>query len=303
MRSGISAEVEEDATGVGGEVIVNTNSLLVTEGGTVSVQTAGESSGVTCKLIATEIVTVDGVSSQDGTSSSISAASLTDAPAGSVTIDTPNLTVNNGGTISVTGAGNGGAGNLSIDAQSISLENGASLQAEVAAGNRGNINLIANFLQLRNNSNITTNASGEATGGNITIDTTNLVAFGNSDITANAVEGIGGNIQITAEGIFLSPDSQITASSQFGVDGVVQINNPAVDPNSGLVNLSADTTDATQKVASGCSSLKGNSFTVTGRGGLPTDPYNSLSEPTVWLDERFLVRGNNHNLQAVTQCF
>ena len=200
---------------------------------------------------------------------------VTDATAGSVTIDTPNLTVNNGGTISVTGAGNGGAGNLSINAQSISLENGASLQAEVAATNQGNINLITDFLQLRNNSNITTNASGEATGGNITIDTTNLVAFENSNITANAVEGIGGNIQITANGIFLSPDSQITATSQFGVDGVVQINNPEVDPKNGLIELSTQVLDLLSQVGKSCGGIgysKDNKFVFVGRGGKPPTP-------------------------------
>ncbi|NET97435.1 helix-turn-helix domain-containing protein, partial [Okeania sp. SIO1H2] len=50
--------------------------------------------------------------------------------------------------------------------------------------------------------NISTNATGEATGGNININTENLVALENSDISANAQAAFGGTINITAAGIF-----------------------------------------------------------------------------------------------------
>ncbi len=55
---------------------------------------------------------------------------------------------------------------------------------------------------LRRDSNISTDATGTATGGNITINTGVIAALENSDISANASEAFGGRIVIDAQGIF-----------------------------------------------------------------------------------------------------
>jgi len=49
---------------------------------------------------------------------------------------------------------------------------------------------------------IITNATGTATGGNITIDTGVIAALSDSDISANAQEARGGRVRIDAQGIF-----------------------------------------------------------------------------------------------------
>ena len=84
-------------------------------------------------------------------------------------IATPKLTVAESGNINVSATGTGEAGSLNIDTQEINLDRG-SLTAETRAGNQGNITVDnANTLLLRNNSQITTNATEQATGGDITI--------------------------------------------------------------------------------------------------------------------------------------
>jgi len=52
-------------------------------------------------------------------------------------------------------------------------------------------------LVLRRGSNIITNATGTATGGNITIDTGVIAALSDSDISANAQEARGGGSEST----------------------------------------------------------------------------------------------------------
>ena len=157
---------------------------------------------------------------------------------------------------------------------------------------------------LRRDSQITTNATGTANGGNITINSPIIAGFENSDIIANAVEGNGGNIDITTQGIFglkfrdeLTEKSDITASSQLGVSGRVEINNVNIDPGSGLTELPVEVKDSSQKVAQKCSSSSNNSFAITGRGGVPRNPSQYLNSNQTWSDTRdlsgFVTRNNN----------
>ncbi len=161
---------------------------------------------------------------------------------------------------------------------------------------------------MRHNSNITTNATGTANGGNITINSPIIASFENSDIIANAVQGNGGNINISTEGIFglefrdsLTQESDITASSEFGVNGTVKINNIGIDPGSGLVELSAELADSSQQIASGCSSNSDSSFVATARGGIPQNPTQPLYSSFTWSDLRNLSvsRKRNDNITSV----
>ncbi|WP_424102158.1 filamentous hemagglutinin N-terminal domain-containing protein [Moorena producens] len=278
----IISSVQRDAQGNGGEISITTEGLRVLDGGQITASTSAGGEAGEINIEAREIE-VRGVSEDGQFSSSISAFSTSDAPAGSIDINTTNLTVGNSAEISVSG-GLKDSGNLNITANEINIDHQGSLKAEVAAGNQGNIELKSDLLLLRHHSNITTDASGTATGGNITLETINLVALENSDITANAIQGLGGNILITAQGIFLSYDSQITASSEFGIDGVVDINSPATDLSSGLLELPEDTTDPSQQISAGCSGVAKSSFIVTNRGGIPPNPEDYQRTSRVWVD-------------------
>lgn len=120
-----------------------------------------------------------------------------------------------------------------------------------------------------------------------------------------AIAGNGGNINITAQGIFgiaSRPQqtnlSDITASSETGIDGAIAITNPDVDLSLGLVALPVEIIDATNQIASGCTSDRQatpNKFTVTGRGGLPPNPGNPLTSNTVLTDWATLSATETNN--------
>ncbi|MBD0344148.1 MAG: S-layer family protein, partial [Coleofasciculus sp. Co-bin14] len=148
-------------------------------------------------------------------------------------------------------------------------------------------------LVLRRSSNITTNATGTATGGNITIDTDILVALENSDITANADVARGGQVIINTQGIIgtqfrdaLSPESDITATGGSPeLSGTVEINTQNVDPNAGLFALPVQPADT--ELAQGCQAGGGQEqsrFVVIGRGGLPPNPKEALSSDDVFVN-------------------
>ena len=298
--------------GNGGQLTIDTERLVVSNGGqiatsTVSAQPAGDLIVRATDSILIEGTTVFGssglfanaISDRDPTDGTVTALG---GEGGSILLETNTLQVREGGSVNVSNQpsnpevpfaapGTGAAGNLTITAHQIQLENQGLLTADTVDGDRANINLHSDLIILGDLSQITTNATGIATGGNLVIDTLTLTAFNNSDITANAVESQGGNIQIHAQSIFgiqprevLTPFSDITASSRFGLDGTIVIEAPDVEPEQGLVDLSSEVIDVTQLIAQECrqdDQSAYSQFSVTGRGGVPSHPAGLLNRRAI----------------------
>ncbi|WP_315788994.1 filamentous hemagglutinin N-terminal domain-containing protein [Fischerella sp. JS2] len=298
-------------TGKGGDIIINTQGLVIKDGASISVAAVNGSRGQagTLDINASDFVTVTGSAigrNNQTVPSTLLARSEGPGSAGDLRINTGKLTVQNGAEINANSQGSGRAGNLDITTDNLLLDNQGKLTANTTGG-QGNINLHSGTLILRRGSGITTNATGNnVTGGNINIDTDNLVAVPqeNSDITANSQDFRGGNVTINAQAIFgtqfqlkPTPLSDITATgANSQLNGNVQINIPDVDPSSGLVELSNIPIDRTQQIAQACSADQGNKFIITGRGGLPYLPnealrtQNTVPLPWVRLDHRQVER-------------
>jgi large exoprotein involved in heme utilization and adhesion len=305
FSSGLFAQqANASATGNAGSLSITTGQLFVEGGAQIATRARGfAGQGGNLTIQASRAIEVSGVASITQSPSILSAESTGAGTAGSLSINTPRLLVQDGGTISVSGTGTGAAGDLEIVAPSLVLNNRGSLTAETTAG-QGNITVRSQDLRLRNNSLISTNAIGPARGGDITISTTTLVALENSDITANAEESFGGRVSIQAQGIFgtefrtqLTPDSDITATSRLGpqFSGSVTIQTPDIDPSQGLVQLQTTVVDPSSLVAQTCSTNPERSvseFVITGRGGLPPSPTQALTEQTILVDLGKPVSGN-----------
>jgi filamentous hemagglutinin family protein len=302
-------------TGKGGDIIINTQRLIVKDGASISVAAVNGSRGQagTLDINASDFVSVSGSAigrNNQPVPSTLLARSEGPGSAGDLRINTEKLTVQNGAEINANSQGSGRAGNLNITADNLLLDNQGKLTANTTGG-QGNINLDSGTLILRRGSGITTNATGNnVTGGNINIDTDNLVAVPqeNSDITANSQDFRGGNVTINAQAIFgtqfrqqPTPLSDITATgANSQLNGNVQINIPDVDPSSGLVELSNIPIDRTQQIAQACPADQGNKFIITGRGGLPYLPnevlrtQNTVPLPWVRLDhQQVAIRGES----------
>ena len=254
-------------TGAAGDIEIETEQLVVRDGAQISASTFREGQGGTLTVNASESVQLIGTSANGQSRSGLFVGTT----------------------------GTGVAGDLKIETRQLVVQDGAVLSARTSSlGNGGNITLqVRDLLQLSRNSQISTAAGipgASGNGGNINIDAKLIVAIPgeNNDIIANAFEGNGGSINITTQGIFgiqfreeLTPLSDINASSEFGVNGIVQINTPDIDPSRGLANLPTEVVDASNQIDQTCSARGAeagkNTFIITGRGGLPTSPYEPLS--------------------------
>ena len=290
LASDLAARANPNSTGNGGNLTINTSRLLIQDGAQVSVDTLGEGNGGNLTVNATDSVQVIG-SDEFGTSSSLSAGAIQDATgnAGNLTINTPQLLVQDRGLVFASTSGEGNAGDLTIITSELLVQDGAlvsarafadgdggsltimsdnltvdngRITAQTANADGGNITLsIVDLLLLRNgngNSLISATAGGEGNGGNLNIDATFLVAFPNenSDISANASQGRGGNISITADGVLgiqfrdaLTEFSDITASSDFGISGTVTLNTPETQINQEQIEQPEDVVDSSDVVS------------------------------------------------------
>ncbi len=120
---------------------------------------------------------------------------------------------------------------------------------------------------------------------NIAINSDFVVGFPTQEqyrITAEAFEGDGGNIEIATNAIFGREFFEISASSELGLEGEISINTPEINPLQGLENLPTEVVDASQLIAKRClagdreTAERQSEFTITGRGGLPSNPNESL---------------------------
>ncbi|MGA7938078.1 MAG: S-layer family protein, partial [Kovacikia sp.] len=315
--SGLFSSVIQGATGKGGNLEITTGRLRVADGAQVAADTLGDGNAGNL-IVKAQTVELTGFG-QQGKSGLFAGAIIGSGAGGDISVKADQLTIRNGATISVSNfasrdpsipAGQGPAGNAQIDARYIQLDNHSTLTAASAGGDKGNIFLNSEVLELRHGSSISTNALGNATGGNISIKTDFLVAVKdeNSDITANAVNNFGGRVIIEARGIFgieyrsqLTPFSDITASSALGplFSGTVEIRTPDTDPTRGLTQFPSELVDASNRIAAACERSQGNTFVVTGRGGLPEDASQPLRGGSVWSDLRLSALPTQNGPSAV----
>ncbi|MDM8566127.1 filamentous hemagglutinin N-terminal domain-containing protein [Candidatus Halobeggiatoa sp. HSG11] len=147
----------------------------------------------------------------------------------------------------------GNAGNLILNADRILLSNNGAIITNALNASGGNINLDTNNLLYLRETDITTSVNGgDGNGGNINIGISKFVVLDNSRITAQAYAGLGGNINIDAERFIKTPDSVVSASSKLGLDGEITINSPDVDMEGFLVVLPDKVVDASNLMKTPC---------------------------------------------------
>ena len=305
------------STGNAGDVTVNARQIFLAEGGRIDSSALAQGDSGIVRVTALESLLVDGtVTGQPLPSLIISSANIPNneqrqffasigvilppipsGVSGSVIIEAPSIAVTNSAQITVRNDGTGDAGTLSVDADSVYLSDRGSVTASTQAGNGGNLMIsLQDPLLLRRGSRISAEANGTGDGGSVALNTPFIIASENSDITASAIQGSGGNIQINALAILgtqfreqLTPESDITASSQFGASGVVEINDLESDLNTKTAPLPEDLADSGDHFAVGCANTTTNQFIATGRGGLPSNPTNTLTSSRPWADIRMFL--------------
>jgi large exoprotein involved in heme utilization and adhesion len=301
---GLFSQVNKNGRGNGGNLLIETPLLRLRDGAKVQTATFGIGPAGTITITANDVEVLE--TSQPNyyptainagvtrtLQPNLDALGLPTGNAGALTITADRVKVD-GGSITVANFGVGEGGNLQITARDrIEVDNRGEISTTTRSGQGGNLFLTANnLLLLRHGGQLNATAGtseSPGNGGNIQLNAPFVIAVPveNSDIVANAFKGRGGNITITTEQLLglqfrnqLTPDSDITASSDIGLNGTFTLNTPDLDPNRGLVQLPTTPTDPSNRIDQSCassSSVTRSRFTATGRGGMPSQPDDSLA--------------------------
>ena len=192
------------ATGKGGNLTIDTQSLTLQNGGQVRAGTSGVGDSGDVTVTAREI-TLQGSFTNDflllpstiqaavEDFSTVDPSGIGSGDGGEILINTGRLTIKDGGTVSARTEGEGKGGNIEINATDIEVNNG--------------------FITADSNESAEIIKTGD--GGNLTINTQNLMLTnGGSILASTSSEGKGGNIEINAseiEAVGISPDGQFSS--------------------------------------------------------------------------------------------
>ncbi|MEQ8463512.1 two-partner secretion domain-containing protein [Coleofasciculus sp. E1-EBD-02] len=257
--------VETTGDGAAGDLTIDTQNLTITDGATISASTDSanpDGLGGSLTINATESFTLTN-------QARLLAQSTGAAPAGTITVDTGQLTANNG-----------------------SIETSATQSAG------GAITITASDIRLFGDSDIRTDvASGVGGGGNITLTADTILAFADSDILAFAQDGKGGDITFNTPVFFgfayapapkgtdpdtLDHNDRVDINATGAVEGVITLPDDSAVRNS-LTPLSTNQIDTDKLIAESCIARRHEpqrgSFFITGTGGIPFRPGDLYDTP------------------------
>ena len=119
FTTGVFNEVEEEATGVGKTLAINTKELVLREGAQISTTSSGTGQGVNLEVRASESIKIEGISAINSSEPSGMFARVNEGATGNggtLTIEAKYLSISNGAIVSTRTNGVGRAGSLKIDA-------------------------------------------------------------------------------------------------------------------------------------------------------------------------------------------
>jgi filamentous hemagglutinin family protein len=237
----------------GGDIHLSTPVLTLRDGALISTGSvnAGDAGNIIINADRLEVQGSSRVEVSGGRTFTIVNPNAT-GNAGSLTLNVNQLIVRDSGTVSVASLGVGRAGNLNVVANSIDLDNKASIDGTTFSGSGANINLQARDIQLRRGSRITTDA-GTSDGGNIRINSDILATLPNenNDITANARSARGGQVTVNVPNIFgFKAINREQARSSLGLTdaefAALQVNPTSLIPTSDIAAISQQAGPALQ---------------------------------------------------------
>lgn len=268
LPSSIWSDVYLDATGDGGDVLIEADSLLLEGGGQVNVNTFSLGNAGTLTVNAKDIK-VMGESNGGDFISALSAQAdiFLTGRGGNILLETDSLLVSDGAQVSTATFGEGDAGNLTIQAKDIKLT-GASefflsglFAATVGEGNGGTLSIKTNTLSIDDGAQVSTVAFASGDAGTLNITANDLKIVGNFDIFPSGIfasteaEGNGGNLTINTDFLFVADGAQINVGT-FASSG-----------NAGTLDITAKTVELVGGSEFGASGIFGNAVVGKGNGG------------------------------------
>lgn len=227
VSSGAFTSVVAGAVGNGGDLTINTVDLAITNGAILNSSTFSEGDAGDIYLNASNSIFITGASSIE---SFVSPGSVGDG--GTMKLTTKTLSVSDRSLIDGKTDGFGDAGNIEVIADILEVTRGGQLLTATSSSNKaGNINLrVSDRITLADDgSGIFANTTANSTGnsGSIFIDPKILTIRDGAKIAVdNQGSGIGGKIDIQADRLILNNQAVISAETASNTGGDIKLDIP-----------------------------------------------------------------------------
>ncbi len=301
ISSALSSLVSIGATGNGGDILIFSGDLLVSNGGRIDATTGGSGNAGNIEVAVENIINLTGYSSlsQGLLPSTITGTSASLGNGGLIRLNAESIFISDMARVTSSSSSDGQSGTLNFNATRQFLMEAGLLVTESEISSGGDIAVTAGTIQLLGNSDIRTSLfGGTASGGNITLNADFIFAFDDSDILAFAPQGQGGNITFNTRALFTSPPFQPAPPTSDLATLLGLLNNDRVDINAsgavagaitgipdisfleiGLIQLPVLALDTNSLVAGSCivrTPDNTGSFVISGGGALPETPDSGL---------------------------
>ncbi len=235
----LSARTQSDFTG--GNIEINVNNLALSGGGQLvtSATSLGSGAAGSITVNAAQGVTITGKNPNfvagspnpnEGASSGLFAQSEGTGDAGNLTVNTPQMLMQDSAQVSVASQGSGMGGQLTINANQLSVQTDAEISASTAGtGAGGQLSINSNQLQVQTNGKISASTTGSGDGGQLSINANQVKVQTNGEISASTTgSGKGGVLMVNAsDSINLDQGGSLAARSEGeGEAGSLAINTP-----------------------------------------------------------------------------
>jgi large exoprotein involved in heme utilization and adhesion len=242
--SALTIDIEAGAVGNGGNILVETNQLRITDEGVILAQTTGEGNAGNITIRATELIEMAGLPvSGEGGNILAAANEGSIGNAGNITIETGQLRMRDGAQIGSTTFSEGNAGTITVKAENINMNGNifvvegegvttGILAQSGAIGNAGNVIIEAQYLRLTDGAVVDVAADAAGDAGTIIVradDVELLDGLGsqnNSVLDASVKQigtGSGGSVTIETERLVLRNGGRIEARTANGTGELGQV--------------------------------------------------------------------------------
>ncbi|MBD2121058.1 filamentous hemagglutinin N-terminal domain-containing protein [Trichocoleus sp. FACHB-262] len=317
--------------GEAGSLAINTRRLTIRDGAQVygSVGAGSPSGGFAADVTvnAIESVRVVGATPDRTLSSRLSSDTFGNANAGTLTINTPLLSVLDGGQISAGTTGSGEAGRLTVKSGQVQVSGQANASTlsritfdSFGAGDAGGLNIQTSQLQVTQGGKISATAGGTGRGGvidivapggsvqidgagsglffdsqgagnarGINITTGELQVYNKGEITVSSTStGNAGDIQVTSDRVAIADGGQLAATINAGRGGNIDIKTgDLLLTNNGQISVNSNVTGSAGNVQ-----IVADTLQVTDRAKL-TATINSGQGGNVALNSRTFTLSND----------
>ncbi len=292
----LSTDVLPRATGNGGDIELNTSSLIVAGGAQIfsSTYSSGDTGNITVQADSVELIGGSPIVGPSGLFTFV----LGSGKGGDINLEANNISVLDGAQAGALTFGAGDGGNLNVQASNVELigtspgGSPSALLANVeggATGSGGQIDIEVETLQIIDGAQIAALTFGSGTGGSIAIKADSIELTGS---TPNGPSGIFSTVGPLAEGN--GGNLTIETGSLKAVDGGQIAVSTAGFGNSGELNITANNIELIGGSEFGASGIFGNAIIGTGDGGdIRVDTGNlTIQDGATISTSNFPSRGN-----------